>query len=844
MKSIQLSNSLIGAMSQVSWAKSLSVEEVCSWLESLGISEGTVTLFADNEVRGEDLLELTKEDLKDELGIKKIGERKRIFAEIQNILNPPESEEEEVISSQSPKKKVEEPIISPKDVEFKKTSKNDLLESTKEKDAKKSPTLEINENSETQKESPKEIRSNSTSVPVETIQEEKQQEIQKLERNSLKISQPTRPVESVKKRIQVTGISVKSLKEVKKKDFQKPYIKPLALPKTESPLLPPSIAPLIMEDVESDTETEIINESPATELSNLPPPQIPKEKEKKPKSLPSIKKRVKLPERMSEGYEQLISPRQAHTTIVSPGRMDDNLSASPRRSQSLSPLQSPKNSSSGYLTSDYIYAFLKEKEGRIHVTLTTAPLGGRRKKHPIIMPPQLPDSKAPEVRLSTTYNTETLNEDLGSFTLSTPDIFGHHDTRRKTVIEEYQKNLKKTKGVESKSFFEVIASPRTPLDLDSSIKSPKQEKTLKIEKEMFGRIVSNKGDSVAQFMRRGYRVMLFFLPYLGGSYCTHSLEDLYKCHRSLLQMNTIPLVVHLELLDKEREFFEGNGKKFNKIGSVSDYESDIHRAFKVDVINLPSVMGLFKGSFSKKESQCAAFVLEDFQVTAQYYSKKTPAERFDFLKFVMIPEDKSLHSKHQFNLSSGFKLSMIANSDSDSFTHSQLSPKRKFSVFKIQSDSYEDIQIYLKDVLSHDSRRAYLRMFIGKEGKLHHFLFYELIQDILPKESDSVKKSELIELMKNTFFNSYSIYYIGEDYSEMRKKFVNEGKLLEKDPDEDVFDLWAESYLYTTLKTIYEQKFTGTMLYREMTQLFPVSSQHEEFKRLKSGTSRNFSVEK
>lgn len=60
------------------------VEEVSEWLRDIGLGE-YVESFADNEIVGEHLMELNKEELK-ELGIKKIGHYKKFQSKVSSLL--------------------------------------------------------------------------------------------------------------------------------------------------------------------------------------------------------------------------------------------------------------------------------------------------------------------------------------------------------------------------------------------------------------------------------------------------------------------------------------------------------------------------------------------------------------------------------------------------------------------------------------------------------------------------------------------------------------------------------------------------------------------------------------
>ncbi len=59
------------------------VEEVAEWLREIGLAE-YIESFTDNEIVGEHLVELSKEELK-ELGIKKIGHQKKFHSKLSSV---------------------------------------------------------------------------------------------------------------------------------------------------------------------------------------------------------------------------------------------------------------------------------------------------------------------------------------------------------------------------------------------------------------------------------------------------------------------------------------------------------------------------------------------------------------------------------------------------------------------------------------------------------------------------------------------------------------------------------------------------------------------------------------
>ena len=62
-----------------------SIEEVGDWIEEIGF--GVVkNIFIENFISGSELVELTNEELKEDLGVRALGARKAILRNIQQLL--------------------------------------------------------------------------------------------------------------------------------------------------------------------------------------------------------------------------------------------------------------------------------------------------------------------------------------------------------------------------------------------------------------------------------------------------------------------------------------------------------------------------------------------------------------------------------------------------------------------------------------------------------------------------------------------------------------------------------------------------------------------------------------
>ena len=60
------------------------IQDVCQWLKDIGLGEH-VSMFEENEIVGEHLLDFGKDDLK-ELGVKKVGHQKTFTSKLNFLL--------------------------------------------------------------------------------------------------------------------------------------------------------------------------------------------------------------------------------------------------------------------------------------------------------------------------------------------------------------------------------------------------------------------------------------------------------------------------------------------------------------------------------------------------------------------------------------------------------------------------------------------------------------------------------------------------------------------------------------------------------------------------------------
>jgi hypothetical protein len=73
--------SLTDPIDVTSWGE----QQVLEWLEREGLSPSTREVFRSNEIRGDVLLELVEDEIKMELGVRSLGERKRLMKALRRL---------------------------------------------------------------------------------------------------------------------------------------------------------------------------------------------------------------------------------------------------------------------------------------------------------------------------------------------------------------------------------------------------------------------------------------------------------------------------------------------------------------------------------------------------------------------------------------------------------------------------------------------------------------------------------------------------------------------------------------------------------------------------------------
>jgi hypothetical protein len=84
------------------------------------------------------------------------------------------------------------------------------------------------------------------------------------------------------------------------------------------------------------------------------------------------------------------------------------------------------------------------------------------------------------------------------------------------------------------------------IKIDSETQKKQMTNLPNVPSELFEKMIDNKGISIASYNKSGFKVLLFFMSYLGCAHCQGTLDDIVSLREQLFLLNVIPIVVHNE----------------------------------------------------------------------------------------------------------------------------------------------------------------------------------------------------------------------------------------------------------------------------------------------------------
>jgi hypothetical protein len=420
---------------------------------------------------------------------------------------------------------------------------------------------------------------------------------------------------------------------------------------------------------------------------------------------------------------------------------------------------------------------------------------------------------------------------------------------------------------------EIIEENSKMITLDEEDIKKQQENLLNIPKKLFQNMVDNTGTSVADYNKKGFKVLLFFTSYLGCTACQGTLHDIVDLKKQLLLLNVIPIIVHNESQEVYEKWSQENEKtkEFSKELLHLQRTKEIKNHFKLRkshwlkmaafdfptnpqfITELKRLASLGIGTFTKYANDetlgilAACYVISDCKVISQY-SKDFKFQRFDLARIVIdtdgtgievhtdiyscerpkkVPKEEK--EKPQIMVESPktepkmkksfseFSMGLTRMKDPKSTTPrnallSFLSPrfKSKDEDTMDSKSEYQLSKLSMYEVLKDDSCRKFLKSFATREYSVENIIFYEEVKKFQKMNQEERKKTS--KLMVDFFFDPDSIYEINTT-----KKMKDDVELNVEESPVELFDEILKDIVMNTISNTYD-RFIFSDLYKEMVE--------------------------
>lgn len=727
---INVQNNIISQTSQEENSiKKWTTEDVLNWLKKAQFAQDVISTFEENEVLGEDLEEMTGEDLKLELGIKKFGTRKKIMKELDILFERTRNQDDppspktgiEIKIEKIPEKGEKSPLQVP-------IIKN-LEQSTTQEQVKEQPLKEISPKKE-------ELAINVIEEPKETPKEPPKEERIRILRKFPSASH----IEKTEKIVEVCSEKPVNGNYEKKEIIPEDVI----LPENPPPLGSPTF---LSPRVEDTTEKK-----PKLSLSN------------------TLKERIRIPR---------------------PSEKPQTLNLSPRNNQNGNEQSEDKK---------------EDTEEQVEI----APIGLSR----------LNSSDEDKLRDGPT-SARSFSEFKSEKQIAIENMMKKEKERKLAEARSFTTFSKTSPVIDEKKRESQMGATKQAVDsLQNSIRIPNSDRFIKIRKEEFPLMMTSQGETISQLFRRGNKVLLIFLPNFISSAFSSIMEELYLFHRSLLQLNTVPVVVVLDGQKAKNFWAAKENKKYKKIQYIDDSNMNIRSLFRVE--GTFSIGGLIKGNGLKTELH-ASFLIDNHSIINESRPRYL-MDHMDFLKIIIMPEIKDIRpEKHMYNLQSGITQDEYENFDRNDIYDSTkynsiIAPKYlKFSNF-FKSEE----EISLNDVVTCTTWVGFFRIFMARHLRLSLLLFYEHVLNFFKNDLYQNKRKEHAIEIQKTFLNENSIYYIEEPKVIEKNKLTLKEKIESDSVEIELFDPIVQ--IAFGLLGDYFEKFRNTELFGEMKKIPPDTS--------------------
>jgi hypothetical protein len=302
--------------------------------------------------------------------------------------------------------------------------------------------------------------------------------------------------------------------------------------------------------------------------------------------------------------------------------------------------------------------------------------------------------------------------------------------------------------------------------IDKETKEQQTSNLPEIPEKLFESMIDNEGYSVSDYNKKGFKVLLFFVSFIGCANCQGTLDDIVDLTEQLFLLNVIPIVVHNEDEETFQEWANESEqtqniskkilhfqrtkeiKKYFKLNSVStvkyltDSVGNLAAAAEVNRLALRGLK-LVRKFMTKETSKllAACFVVSNKKVIS-HFGKERKHQRFDLARIVIDTDGTGLEVHTDIfacDYMSNFKKkqSFKPIKENSVITIKKIKKKKSkpslqrsntfsFSLFKEK----KVVQFKMDEVLENPKYRKFLKTFCTREYAVENVIFYEQVRNI------------------------------------------------------------------------------------------------------------------
>ncbi|KAL0480728.1 RGS1 [Acrasis kona] len=349
-----------------------------------------------------------------------------------------------------------------------------------------------------------------------------------------------------------------------------------------------------------------------------------------------------------------------------------------------------------------------------------------------------------------------------------------------------------------------------------------EKEYIEIPSGFLDKIVTNKGVAIGEINKR-HKVLLMFLRRIGCMFCKETLKDIAEAYNSLIQFNTVPVVVHIEtptvFANFMKEFSNGDPILLNLI-SAYDEDFVLSKQFQIVSMSDLPVLGNLKNTFKMFKRGYEAskngfhqnmltslsgpdplripslFIIENGKIVNEC-RQNFIGEKTDYIQVMIDPENFGEEiipigpiTKEMFCDGVYCEMRPKAKQEEPKVEEVQIKNKSEQKYSCIPSPTAglpeeEEAPIELKDVLNNKRRLRFFHVFAAKQHAAENVVFWQEVNGRFKKKEDDEERLRVAKNICEVFFDPESLMEI--NIKESSKNSVK-SRLSEEGPVFDLFD--------------------------------------------------------